>query len=203
MMPRGTKPAAMPMASQIARARRLYQKSESRDLFYHVATELIRLGLSKETRVTIPEALAVLLQTWNASYYRFRGKFGDRDFERLDSLWRQEKPTLLVFRTKLITRYRLERDGTEVARIFSVFDGAVGRVGAAKALHLLAPRYFPIWDTKIAAAYHVAMSHEGIGYCQFMEICRQQVERLGSSSEADPLKALDEFNYVRFTLRLI
>ena len=47
---------------QLAAAHTEFQRIEPRDLFYRVAIELIDLSLQKKTKVTVPEALAVLLQ---------------------------------------------------------------------------------------------------------------------------------------------
>jgi hypothetical protein len=46
-----------------------------------------------------------------------------------------------------------ERHKSAVDRLFADFERLLGPVGAAKALHLMAPRLFPIWDRTIASAY--------------------------------------------------
>ena len=47
-------------------------QQEPRHLFYRVATELIDLSIKGITKISLAEALAVLLQTWNREYYRFQ-----------------------------------------------------------------------------------------------------------------------------------
>lgn len=65
----------LPTATQLEQARELFEEYEPRDLFYRAATELIDLALDRKTSLTVAEALAVLLQTWNAQYYRFGHSF--------------------------------------------------------------------------------------------------------------------------------
>ena len=91
--------------------------------------------------------------------------------------------------------------------MFDAFERTLGAVGAAKALHLLAPHFFPLWDSGIATAYDLALgpggSH-GESYCTFMVIASQQAEHVGGEAMLgrNPLKALDEYNYCRFTRKI-
>jgi hypothetical protein len=87
--------------------------------------------------------------------------------------------------------------------VFASFDALLGPVGAAKALHLLAPRFFPLWDTKIANAYgfRPRRGRSADSYLDFMELVQVQCGRLGGEKAMgrDALRALDEFNYCRYT----
>jgi hypothetical protein len=60
------------------------------DVFYRVATELIELSIQKVCALSVSEALAVVLQTWNKNFYRFN-KFSEKHLkdieELLDSSW--------------------------------------------------------------------------------------------------------------------
>ena len=78
----------------------------------------------------------------------------------------------------------------------------MGKTGAAKCLHLLAPRFFPLWDTKIAIAYKLGKGEEAERYCRFMDITKGQIIDLGGEKAIgrNPLKALDEYNYWKYTL---
>ena len=49
-------------------ARATYEANEPRDLFYKAATQLVLLSLAGRTTLTISEAIAVLLQTWNREF---------------------------------------------------------------------------------------------------------------------------------------
>jgi hypothetical protein len=91
-----------------------------------------------------------------------------------------------------------------VSAIFQEFEEVLRPVGTAKVLHLLAPRYFPIWDNKIAKGYGLALNRPGSKtdrYWSFMYIRKQQCLMLREEGECSDnlLKSIDEFNYCRFT----
>ena len=77
-------------------------------------------------------------------------------------------------------------------------------MGAAKALHLLAPQFFPLWDRAIAKAYTLALRERGKNaerYRLFMVITKRQYEALAReySTRQNLLKLLDEYNYAHYT----
>lgn len=90
-----------PTIQDIEAARQAFEANEPRDLFYRAATELVSLALEGRTSLSVAEALAVLLQTWNKMFYQFKA-----------------------------------------------FEEILGPVGAAKCLHLLAPRFFPLVEIR-------------------------------------------------------
>ena len=187
---------------QLAAAHKEFERSEPRDLFYRVAIELIDLSLRGETQVTLPEALAVLLQTWNKALYRFH-PFDDKHFAKIEAAVEDNRRILLAFRERSIDDFD-SKDEPAVERLFSHFEEVLGPVGAAKSIHLLAPRFFPIWDREIAKAYGVPLKAKGrnvVGYIRFMAQAKEQVERLGGEAAVgrNPLKAIDEYNYCEYT----
>jgi hypothetical protein len=191
-----------PNQEELTRARSLYVAYEPRDLFYRAATELVRLAFKNKSSLTVSEALAVLLQTWNSQYYRWRGGFGSKDFEAIDEAVKDTQTEILSFRTRCISTLK-EEERNAVARTFTKFDLALGPVGAAKALHLLAPDFFPLWDREIAYAYTINLDRAGLNaseYFRFMMVTRAMVVQLDSSNESvGILKRIDEYNYCRFT----
>ena len=78
-------------------------------------------------------------------------------------------------------------------------------VAVAKALHLLAPGFFPLWDAAIAKAYDCHYFADPVGkYLTFMRIARDMVADLQETIHRlldgkTPLKVLDEYNYAKFT----
>jgi len=200
-------------------ARTAYEAREPQDLFYRAATELVeraihddiprelsREAVDRRVRQVAPlnlaESLAVLLRTWNAAFYRFHQPFDAKHFNDIGSLLTRYESRLSALRRRSIST--LSKDDEEGVRsLFAAFEGVLGPVGAAKALHLLAPRFFPLWDTVIAQViYHLPMKPQGFNadnYCRFMSIVREQCSRLGGEEAVgrNPLKALDEHNYCR------
>jgi hypothetical protein len=193
-----------PTVKDIEEARRAFLVGEPRYLFYRVAIELIDLSRQNKTTVSVAEALAVLLQTWNMSFYRFRGRFTEQDLTEIKALVRDHHATIEEYRQRSITSLASgEEDALRM--LFSRFEDVLGPVGAAKSLHLLAPLFFPLWDRSIAKAYHVNLSRGAPeGYISFMRISKEQCRVLTEqgASWPDLLKALDEYNYCTYVLNL-
>lgn len=198
--------AQAPSIYELEKARQIFEAHEPRDLFYRAAMELVTLALEKKTSLSVAEALAVFLQTWNKMFYRYRG-FDSHHFTEIEQLISQQYSTLITFRQRSIESFEPEDEST-VKRLFKAFEDVVGPVGAAKCLHLLAPRFFPLWDRAIAKAYDLTLGQKGSNadrYYHFMEIVKSQVQSLGGerSIGRNPLKAIDEYNYCKYTKRWI
>jgi hypothetical protein len=187
---------------EIEAARQAFEAHEPRDLFYRAATELVALALDGRTSLSVAEALAVLLQTWNKMFYRYR-RFDSQHFADIERLIRDHRSMLITFRQRSIQSINQE-DESEVVRVFKAFEEVLGPVGAAKCLHLLAPRFFPLWDRAIADAYSLPLRPRGRNaerYWRFMGIVKKQVQSLGGEQAIgrNPLKAIDEYNYCKHT----
>jgi hypothetical protein len=87
--------------------------------------------------------------------------------------------------------------------------GETGRkspVAVAKALHLLAPEFFPIWDNKIACKYRChrtkfeRSAEKYFAFCFKMKDVAAEV-RAYSDNPADVtiLKLIDEYSYAKYT----
>jgi len=194
-----------PTIEQLRAARVAFEANEPRNLFYRAATELIDLAFRGATKLTVAEALAVLLQTWNAMFYRYRGGFTADHFGDIECLLVDHRDALSLFRARSIEQYRAE-DQPKVEQIFNAFEVVLGPVGSAKCLHLLAPQFFPIWDRRIAQSYRAALKvggGNGSQYTKFMSLTQRQVSEIGGQQAIgrNPLKALDEYNYCRYTKR--
>jgi hypothetical protein len=179
-------------------AHQTFEAIEPRGLFYRAATELVASALRKDTSLTLAEALAVLLQTWNRTFYRFRG-FDTQHFLDIESLITDHKVLLNCLRNQVIEELRADQRAS-VERLFGAFEVVLGPVSAAKSLHLLAPRLFPLWDVAIAKAYGFSLRRRGTNaerYWYFMLIAKEQCIGVGgeASLRRNPLKAIDEYNY--------
>ena len=110
---------------------------------------------------------------------------------------------MLAFRSRDIATIS-EADLPIIEQLFDSFERVLGPVGAAKSLHLLAPRFFPLWDRKIAKAYHWELGSvgtNGVRYVAFCLITATQVRALSPmmTSEDNLLKRIDEYNYGKHT----
>jgi len=192
----------LPTIRDLQTARQAFEENEPRDLFYRAATELVDRAWRGESSLNVAEALGVLLQTWNRAFYTYR-PFDSAHFLEIEGLVAAYRSLLERYRERSIESFG-EEDEEVVEDVFRAFEEVLGPVGAAKCLHLLAPRFFPLWDRAIAAAYEVALRRRGKNadrYCKFLRMTKEQVEALGGERVIgrNPLKALDEYNYCRYT----
>jgi hypothetical protein len=179
-------------------AHKSYEEIAPRDLFYRAATELLILAIQGAVSLKTSESLAVLLKTWNSPYYKNHA-FDEQHFSEIERLLHRYKAKLSGFRERLLESFPRGRDKEDIKGIFGAFEEVFGRIGAAKALHLLAPKFFPLWDTKIINLYPLTKLTNAENYCEFMKITKRQVKSLGGEEAIgrNPLKALDEWNYCK------
>ena len=192
-----------PTIGQLNQSAKLYEEYEPRDLFYKVATELVELTLQERTSLTLVEALAVLLQTWNKEFYRYRNKFDQKHFRDIQELLNTNLDELKVYRSRKIQEYS-DCENVTIEMIFNKFGLILGPVGASKMLHLLAPTFFPLWDGEISKFYGIYFKQKGSNgkyYSDFIGLVKRQIEFLGGEKAIgrNPLKAIDEFNYCKCT----
>lgn len=194
-----------PTVQDLARAHEAYVAHEPRDLYYRAASDLARLARSGDTHLSLAEAVAVLLGTWNVGYYQFRPARRRALVEDLFRLINEHAEDIAQVEGRSLASL-VPEDEELVRRLFTAFAADLDSVGAAKALHLLAPRFFPLWDDKISRAYvGLPSPNRNPGrYWQMMLITKMQSDAAGGEEVhgAGLLKLLDEYNYCRFRLRL-
>ena len=176
-------------------------KREPRAAVYHVCAQLLAQALEPGARFGFRVLVAALLQSWNFADHNNGPVFSAQHFADLESVQTRNLNTLKTYRNRFIESIQ-PVDQPAVVTLFSDFEAVVGRVGAAKALHLWAPEFFPLWDNPIATAYGFDFKHGGSKareYWVFMDVVRQQIGQMASPAGRSKLKALDEFNYCRFT----
>lgn len=193
----------VPTLQQLQQAHSKFLDDEARDIFYRAATELIGHAWRGESSLSVAEAVAVLLQTWNQSYYRFHQEFDARHFAAIENLnlIHAHIGQLNVYRARSVESFAGEDD---IESLIEAFETVRGPVGAAKALHLLAPRFFPLWDRDIAAGYRIHLRPKGEyggRYVTFMLYAQTQSALLEGEYAIgrNPLKAIDEYNYSKIT----
>ena len=197
----------LPSKKDLQRARRVFNENETRDLFYRAALDLVDRSFHKKSELNLAEAVAVLLQTWNATYYRFSENFDDKHMRKIERLMIKNEGLLKSSRKKDITCFNIEKDKPVILNLFKRFETVLGPVGASKCLHLLAPKYFPLWDRSIAAKYGFPLQTRGTNndrYFRFMLIIKEQCEHISRFKGINrPIKAIDEYNYCKFVKKWI
>jgi len=199
----------MPTAADLDRARELFEQHETRDLFYRVARDLLERTLGGQSDFTLTEAVAVVLLTWNRRFYirKDTPAFDAQHVADIDDLLDRHGDALAAYRERSIESL-CDDDEPAVESLFDDFDRVLGPVGAAKALHVLAPRLFALWDRPIAEGAGVYLGKRGTNarlYWRWMLRTRAECLDLGGEAEwgVGLLKRIDELNYCRFTIKVM
>jgi hypothetical protein len=177
---------------------------------YKTATFLVRHYWGNPAEMA--DGLGVLLLTWNQAFYRY----GPFDFQQLEDTIAADQQHLHAFRTRDILGY-VPADDESIRLLFDRFlralqicegpkKGTNSPVAAAKALHLLAPRFFPLWDQRIANAYGCRYTQQpSEKYVLFMAKMKDFARQLVSAGLTTDdggrtlLKCIDEYNYAKYT----
>jgi hypothetical protein len=196
-----------PTADQLECGYKAFQARESRDAMYTTATFLVCHYWGQPAKMA--DSLGVLLLTWNGALYRY----GSFDFGELEKCIEKNIVMLEGYRAKTIADYTAS-DEQPVKCLFNQFLAALtiaegkkrgvrSPVATAKALHLLAPGFFPLWDKKIASAYRCNYSQKpDENYIAFVKISQSMAGSLQSivlPTGKTLLKLIDEYNYSKYT----
>jgi hypothetical protein len=189
-------------SEELRQAHQMFLQNEPRDLFYRAAIHLVNEAWNNQGALTIAEAVSVLLQTWNRSFYQYR-RFTNEHFADIERLLQTQCNTFQQYRAREISSLQ-DNERQTIVSLFQAFESVLGPVGAAKTLHLLGPKFFPIWDRTIAVAYGLPLSEVGTNgskYFAFAQCQRQQTEALRGnlSNGLTAIKAIDEYNYCHFS----
>lgn len=168
-----------------------YIEDEKRDAMYKLALRLVSEAKWKPEELA--EGVGVLLLTWNAAFYT---KYGSFDFDKLEEFIFKRIDNLKAYSNRSILSYS-KTDEQPVLQLFSELVEAVKSVkkeartpvGTAKALHMLAPGFFSIWDNKIAEKYGVHWSQRGERapqlYVEFQHLTSQVADNVLKSYEME------------------
>ena len=184
-----------------------FEKHEKRDAMYKVATFLVSSSWGKPADMA--DGLGVLLLTWNQAFYRA----GSFDFSRLEKCIAKNLKKIDNFRKRGISSLS-RSDEEDIRKLFNRFLDALridsgkntGRrspVGVAKALHLLAPNFFPLWDASIERAYgcydNEKADEKYVAFCWISKAFASEVKKYVNRSDKTVLKLIDEYNYSKYT----
>jgi hypothetical protein len=172
----------------------VYERHEDRAYAYRAARCLLEQGTGTEA-----EAVRLLLHSWNQ-----RVGFDRRE---LDAVLRTTARMRSRAGDRLLESLT-DKDRATAATIFARFADVLGPVGAAKALGLLHPTIFVMWDTEIARQYCGSTWRRNVEttYGRFMSITATQVRSCHGGRERfedQLLKVIDERNYCCLTQRWI
>jgi len=198
----------MPTPAEFRQGYEAFQRHEYRDAIYKTADFLVNHFWGEPERMA--DGIGALLLVWNQAFYRY----GVFDFALLEGVLRRNLVVFEELRGRNI-RSLVQTDEPVVNRLFLEFldalrikDGAkAGQkspVGAAKALHILAPAFLPLWDDKIARAYGMYYKpHPEQKYLAFaykLQCLAQELDgHVPAGCGRTFLKLIDEYNYAKYT----
>jgi hypothetical protein len=188
-----------------------YERDEGGyDRYYAPSCSLVSYGIQNERWDCICGGTSLLVYAWNAAFYR-----SPFDYASLEASLRNNWRFLIAFRSRqLSTLNGNGNDQPEIERLFndltSVLSSGRARaqVSAAKALHVIAPSFFSMWDNSIASrVYNCPYDGEpGLAYVAFCERIRGRVASVQADWDSLPpghwlrrkllLKRIDEFNFM-------
>lgn len=184
-----------------------FEKHEKRDAMYKVATFLVSHFWGKFSDMA--DGLGVLLLTWNQAFYRY----GIFEFDKLEKTISDNFQKIESFRNRDIFTLS-SSDENDIEQLFNNFLGALqiasgkkqgtkSPVAVAKALHLLAPNFFPLWDDKIARAYNCYYNQQPakkyVLFCKITKAIANEVKNYIRKSDKTLIKLIDEYNYSKYT----
>jgi len=183
------------------------------DSAYRIATTLVHEGWSNPPHLQkVVDGLNVLLRVWNQQFYGPSG-FNERgveewlgnNWQKIDRFHREDISSLDASTHEAIAGTFIEL----LARLKKTLDGKQSPVSVGKALHLLAQRFFPAWDSDIACNWKCRYSTwPSVAYIVFCHRIKEFAAPLKEALAADDsprrawlsektlLKRIDEYNYV-------
>jgi hypothetical protein len=182
-----------------------YEKHEKRDSMYKVSTFFVSHFWGRFADMA--DGLGVLLLTWNQAFYRY----GVFDFDELEQCIDRNFKKLEDYRNRDIFSLTAS-DEKEIKSIFNDFLDALklrnettqktSPVAVAKALHILAPNFFPLWDKRIAEAYGLKFKKPAEEYFTFCKISKYIAEKIKDfivQPQKPILRLIDQYNYAKYT----
>jgi len=194
---------------ELERQCQAYERDEGGyDRYYAPSCSLVTFGIQHERWDCICGGISLLVYAWNAPFYR-----NPFDYALLETSLRSHWLLLMAFRARPLSSLN-SNDQLGIERIFNALTSALSpgraraQVSAAKALHVIAPTFFPMWDNSIAYdGYNCPYDEEpGAAYVAFCERIQERVASLQADwdslaaehwlTQKPLLKRIDEFNFM-------
>lgn len=149
--------AEMKNPDKLLRGCEKFHEMEPRDIIYLVARKLILENPNSEYNILA--GIEVLLLTWNAVYLQRQPESVKRSLESdILEAYRSTKNDFELLKVEKLESVDLKDLGTVniIKKIFKSFAGrkSIECTGASKAIHLICPELFMMWDNEIKRNYH-------------------------------------------------
>jgi hypothetical protein len=201
----------IPTSDQLEAGIKAFLKNEPRFDAYLKSQSQINNNWGKADEMA--KGVKILLDSWHMNFYRF-GRF---DLPSLTICIASNLDSLQEFNLKFITNYS-EKDEDAISLLFKNFLEALrggknrscrSPVAVAKALHLFAPNYFPLWDNYIALEFNTLWGSASSGTFCYLTFCFKMKTIVAAVKEYDCvknpipnrsiLKLVDEYYYSKYT----
>jgi len=181
--------------------------NKSIDNIWFEALSIVQDNWGNLTEMT--RGISRLIRSWNRFYAKF-------DLDAMSVCISRYQSTLNQFRNRDISSLS-ETDNSNIRILFKDFlvslqrkpDNRKSPVSVAKALSLIAPKFFPLWDSNIAFAYncfyYADSGHDPyIRFCHKMKLLAERVRDFIPIQDDRPLlKRIDEYNISKYTAHWI
>jgi hypothetical protein len=165
----------IPTSDQLEAGIRSFLKNEPRFDAYLQARSQININWGKADEMA--KGVKILLDSWHRNFYRF----GPFDLPVLTSCISANLNSLKGFNLSFISDYSENDDDDDViSQLFKDFLEALrggknrscrSPVAVAKALHLFAPNFFPLWDNYIALKFNTLWGYASSGAFHYLAFC--------------------------------
>jgi hypothetical protein len=164
-----------------------FYEIEPRDLVYVITRKIVIENPNSEWHLLA--GIEILLLTWNAVYIqRLKKDVKEKLEENILSAYTNTREDFESLKNERLETVDLNDDLTveKIKRIFKTFSSfkSIGITGASKAIHLINPRLFMMWDNEIRKNYHCIHSQRGIQetieecYIKFMKTMQEIAQEI-------------------------
>jgi len=193
----------IPDCEEFRRGYETYNERERRGPVYFEALAMVQENWGNS--ILMAHGIQRLIRSWNFLYANF-------DLDEISNCLNRNMLVLGNFRTRNISTLS-DDDSEPIRNLFNQFldalkrtiDNAKSPVSVAKALSLLAPHFFPLWDSNIAFAYgcfYLADMADApyIRCCHKMKLMSERIHHcIPNPDDRSLLKRIDEYNYSKYT----
>ena len=202
--------------ADLEEAGKVFEAKESRSRVYKISSVLIKELWQTWNPVDLASSLEILLLSWNKAFYRYN----TLDLQSLANVLADNQMALKAYRLRSIMDLKnCEEEKNKLFELFKSFSLALSikkkdtnirsTVSVVKALHLLAPDFFPLWDKAIAETLGFRYANNPAEkYWEFCLEMQSVIKQLGdykaeiipdNNNDKTILKKLDEYYYCLYT----
>lgn len=207
--------------AELIRAHALYESKYGNN-FYRIALNVCQRGGIEEKTVAIASFLIYFNKVWYIHSDEGKNAFNNLE-KHVSDIYEVIKTTApIIEELKDVSLINANLDDVfienSIKTLYKRFLNVFGATGASKALHLLQPKLFVMWDDNIRKSYRIDVPDED-GYLRFLKIARKEIaefvkdcaKKNGLSFEdaekfikektglVELTKLFDELNYLRYT----